>query len=284
MQSLRSLVVHGFAATLFFGAIFGIGFVSIDGDTLPIGVELVAGASIGDTDTDGDGLPDGAELGDKVLDGASPTRYDVFLEIDTVGDASLTPTERRGIQETFKEAPLRNPDGSSGITVHLVNDSPSTASRNPSFTEYYDTVHNTSSDYAGRGYHHVLIVEDINQSVDGVVGLYEANGDVAGEGMLVEDDSVKNRTGMVLLHEWGHASGLAPTDYEGIDSSSVSYEEYRSVMNYNHPCLKTESCSTASYRFSASGESFDDWTRVIVDETNTVNAVGHQPVVVFDVV
>jgi hypothetical protein len=37
------------------------------------------------------------------------------------------------------------------------------------------------------------------------------------------------------MHELGHSLGLEPEDYRGIDSKSISFSNYPSVMNYNRP-------------------------------------------------
>ena len=83
------------------------------------------------TDTDGDSLPDDWELngydanGDGVVDvdlpamGATPDKKDLFVETDYMAGrlASITALDR--IVEVFATAPVTNPDGSTGIRIHL---------------------------------------------------------------------------------------------------------------------------------------------------------------------
>ncbi|WP_237225167.1 zinc-dependent metalloprotease family protein [Rothia nasisuis] len=88
------------------------------------------------TDTDGDKLPDTWETSgydansDGVIDidfpalGASPYRKDLFVEMDWMpradGGIELAPVEDLDrIVDVFAKYPIRNPDGSTGITLHL---------------------------------------------------------------------------------------------------------------------------------------------------------------------
>jgi hypothetical protein len=89
----------------------------------------------GSVDTDGDALcdnwesegfdvdgEDGAEL-DLPAMGADPERKDVFVEMDymaTSGDHTHRPSPRalHIVQRSFANAPVENPDGSTGVTLH----------------------------------------------------------------------------------------------------------------------------------------------------------------------
>lgn len=79
-------------------------------------------------DTDRDGLPDAWERGTtprglnlKAL-GASPKHRDLFVEMSyswRSGKAYLPCTELDRIWRAFKQAPLANPDGTTGIRLHI---------------------------------------------------------------------------------------------------------------------------------------------------------------------
>src|SRR5262245_10672983 len=89
-------------------------------------------------DSDGDGLPDdwernGVDLdGDGVIDldlpslGADPLHKDIFVEMDWMevsgpgghSDAWL-PRALERVQEAFLAAPVYNPDGQTGIVLHV---------------------------------------------------------------------------------------------------------------------------------------------------------------------
>src|ERR1044071_4331908 len=70
-------------------------------------------------DTDGDGLSDSVEA----QLGSSAFHKDIFVEIDwfIVNGRSLKP--RRGfdaiVKGIFSNAPVSNPDGTTGITIHM---------------------------------------------------------------------------------------------------------------------------------------------------------------------
>lgn len=79
-------------------------------------------------DTDGDGLADsweragvtpwGATLAD-----ADPDRLDLYVQVYYGEDVSpLTDPERRQLRSVWEDMPVENPDGSTGITLHLVEE------------------------------------------------------------------------------------------------------------------------------------------------------------------
>lgn len=102
-----------------------------------------AGATI--VDADGDGLPDSWETDGLDVDddgtvdvdlpamGADPQRKDIFVEIDWMfdeptcvwficwggDDFSPSPLAMQAVVAAFADAPVGNPDGSTGITLHL---------------------------------------------------------------------------------------------------------------------------------------------------------------------
>lgn len=88
-----------------------------------------------DTDTDADGLLDGWEVhgldvnGDGVVDvdlasmGADPRRKDIFVEIDCMVASNHSHCPQSGamsdVVQAFANAPVANPDGTTGIQLHL---------------------------------------------------------------------------------------------------------------------------------------------------------------------
>jgi len=86
-------------------------------------------------DTDGDALPDTWEEhgydhdGDLTADvdlpgmGADPNHKDVFIELDAMNGLRLSAGAMQSVIDAFAAAPVSNPDGSSGIDLHVDNGS-----------------------------------------------------------------------------------------------------------------------------------------------------------------
>lgn len=108
-----------------------------DNDGLPDEEEARRGTDPSTNDTDGDGLDDFSEVrGSHWVDlpglGADPLRKDVFVELDYVpftsddgsgnGSVAITrPTDDALalVVDAFAQAPVGNPDGSRGISLHI---------------------------------------------------------------------------------------------------------------------------------------------------------------------
>ncbi|MFC6158142.1 zinc metalloprotease [Kribbella jiaozuonensis] len=83
------------------------------------------------TDTDGDSLPDAWETngydanGDGVVDvdlpamGANPNKKDLFVEMDYMSGRLASTAALDRIVQVFASAPVSNPDGTTGVTIHL---------------------------------------------------------------------------------------------------------------------------------------------------------------------
>ena len=99
----------------------------VDGDVVA-GGPACDGAAAGATDRDGDGLPDaweraGESPGGAPLPGASPDRRDLFVQLDYGADVDpLSSAERGQLRDVWARMPVDNPDGSSGVDLHLVAD------------------------------------------------------------------------------------------------------------------------------------------------------------------
>jgi hypothetical protein len=82
-------------------------------------------------DTDGDGIPDDMERngidtnGDGRPDvnlpamGANPNHKDVFVQLDSMRGHQLDPAALQTVINSFANAPMSNPDGRTGITLHI---------------------------------------------------------------------------------------------------------------------------------------------------------------------
>ncbi|MDF9744000.1 hypothetical protein [Natrinema salsiterrestre] len=222
-----------------------------DDDGLDDGPEVTEhGTDPTDSDSDGDGLSDGAEVHRQDLfPDADPLRTDIYVEIDTMERTHFEEGERERIVAEFDAAPLGNPDGSTGVTLHLIDggtvpweSSTTTADLNGYRSRYFDR--------RGMGYHYLVIVEDVGGDTrrTNVIGRARPGT------MMVESLPGRDRTGSVAMHELGHSLGLSSADFEGIDTDRYSFGSYPSVMNYNAP--------GEYYGFSAGdgSDDFDDWS------------------------
>jgi uncharacterized delta-60 repeat protein len=100
-------------------------------------------------DTDGDGLWDAWETDGVDVNrdgyyelelpamGADPRHKDVFIEIDFMENHPLDPTAMNDVVASFAAAPVSNPDGKTGVTVHI--DNGPTSVMNPKTGAKWDT-------------------------------------------------------------------------------------------------------------------------------------------------
>ena len=95
------------------------------------GAVPASASTINTYDTDGDGIPNAWEIsgydadGDGTVDvdypgmGANPYRKDIFVEMDYMPGELATEADLDRITEVFASLPLRNPDGTRGVSIHL---------------------------------------------------------------------------------------------------------------------------------------------------------------------
>ncbi len=221
-----------------------------DDDGLDDGAEVDEyGTDPTDPDTDGDGLADGTEVHRRDrLPGADPLRTDVYVEVDTMEGTDLSAAEADRIVERFADAPLENPDGSTGADLHLVFDE-TLPREDETDVDDLNRYRSRYFDGSSAGYHYLVIVED----VAGGTATTNVIGKATLGTMMVEDQPGRHETGSTAMHELGHSLGLSNRSFEGIDSDRYAFSRYPSVMNYNAP--------SDYYGFSTGGgyRNFDDW-------------------------
>ncbi|MEU6999794.1 PKD domain-containing protein [Nonomuraea sp. NPDC046570] len=209
-------------------------------------------------DTDRDGLLDVWEstgidgnddhIPDIVLAGANPRRRDVYLEVDHMTDHVLRPEARQDVITAFAGAPVRNPDGSSGITLHIDEDEELAHQENVNTWGDFDAIKRASfgtpAQRAGSGtvaakrmaYHYALFAHRRDDS--GSSGRAEIHGNdmlvtlgSAGWGLNAAGThriGTREEQAGTLMHELGHNLGL---DHGG-DTSVNCKPNYLSVMSY----------------------------------------------------
>ena len=97
----------------------------VEGDAARGEPSCGASPGAGATDRDGDGLPDqwerdGETPGGAALPNASPTRKDLYVQVNYGADvAPLSEAERSQLRQVWAEMPVDNPDDSTGIRLHL---------------------------------------------------------------------------------------------------------------------------------------------------------------------
>ena len=108
--------------------------LDIDGDGLVnVREETETGTDRFNPDTDGDALSDGWEVtgdldgdGSQDLDlpalGADPRHQDIFVELDYMKGHRLAPKALQAVRAAFAAGPAINPDGTSGIHLHIDED------------------------------------------------------------------------------------------------------------------------------------------------------------------
>ena len=207
-----------------------------DGDGLSDSLERsVYGTDPTDADTDGDGYPDGMEVRcEQAIPDADPLRTDIYVEVDSTQATTLSDSVQASIVETFDNAPVSNPDGSTGIDIHLVTDDTNLSAngtvystpRSGAGNDLYDFRAN-HSEHRSDGYYYVLLTDDV---------AYNGDDYFVGAGRpeiaAMERFDSTTITASLFMHELGHAMGLG-ANQDGIDEERYTRAEYNSVMNYN---------------------------------------------------
>jgi hypothetical protein len=203
-------------------------------------------------DTDGDGLVDAWERdgydhdGDGTVDvdlpamGAKVRKKDIFLEIDYMETAGHTHKPKNSaiplVVNAFKNAPVSNPDGSTGIRLHV--DTGNLGGGNAiahddelGMWSEFDAIKDANFAPARHPIFHYVIFA---HNMDGYGSISGLSRGIPGRDLVVSLGGWTNQTGTVqeqagtLLHELGHNIGLR---HGGIDHSNHK-PNYLSVMNY----------------------------------------------------
>ena len=208
-----------------------------------------------DVDTDGDGLLDdweengipytGVDGAAKryLLPGADKNHKTLYVEIDTMPENPFSPASKRLVERAFAEAPVTNPDGTTGIDLFiLVDDSdvpteaisqtpnatfPASTSLNKAL--YFGTIEERADP------DRIPMLEAKAKAFRYALGYRRASEELGGLGELGGDDLVIFSEGYsdldeaaVFMHELGHNLNLDHGGRDGINRKP----NYPSVMNY----------------------------------------------------
>lgn len=196
-------------------------------------------------DTDGDALLDGWEVhtvNDMNLRalGASPLRKDVFVEMDymirrsdsTVVDFRPTLEEKRRIEQAFAAAPVANPDGTTGIAIHLVdgNEVAHDADLDPVQEEFYRLKRTNFDEKRAPVFHYMIWADgyDGGTSSGRSMGI-PASDFVVTLGRWKTPGGTSDQKVGTFIHEIGHNFGLRHGGSDDVGHKP----NHLSVMNYS---------------------------------------------------
>jgi Bacterial TSP3 repeat len=214
-----------------------------DGDGLNEEEEAAAATDPKRPDTDGDGLLDGWEV--KGVNGihlenlgASPRHRDVFVEMDymvrTSATNGLAPSASvvERIVRAFADAPVPNPDGATGITMHLElgNEVPHDPDLNPYPDEFAALKKTHFRRERAPVFHYMIWADGYDgdtssgvsmdiPSSDFIVTLGRWRGEAGGS----DDEKVGT-----FIHELGHNLGLRHGGSDDVNRKP----NHLSIMNY----------------------------------------------------
>jgi len=243
-------------------------------------------------DSDGDGLLDSWEAPNGGIDGnqdgmpdlclydlgARPDHKDIFVEVDA-GTLALSDDAVSRVLFAFENAPVENPDGSTGIHLHILRDEtglrlPNSISIGGHFPEGFESTkaahfgtlaeqdhENAAAILAAkaRAFRYCLLYDRIEFSgQSGYIGLAEIGGNdfvvdllnpIFHDGFRDIDDQAST-----FMHELGHTlglrhGGLADVIDAGGPRSHQCKPNYPSIMNYalTHPARWSSRFWTLDY-------------------------------------
>ena len=214
--------------------LFPNGMADSDNDGLYDAEEVALGTDPFNADTDGDALPDGWEVnGHDFIDlkglGADPLRKDIFIEVDYMPGFKPDDGAIETVVDSFANAPVSNPDGSTGITLHVDIDDqvPMDADLNPVWADF-DVIKNAYFSSKRAAIFHYCI---FGSNYNGGTSSGRSRG-IEGSDFLVTlggwANTPEEQAG-TFMHELGHNLGLR---HGGGDNTNRK-PNYLSVMSYS---------------------------------------------------
>ncbi|MGM0509940.1 MAG: hypothetical protein ACQESD_02280 [Thermoplasmatota archaeon] len=204
-----------------------------DSDGLITAKENLIGTDPMDEDTDKDGLLDGWEVYSFHRDGfepvplaeygADPLHKDIFVEM--IVSVKMSEKTKEKIVSTFAQAPVSNPDGIKGVTIHIDDDSPgySLGGDNADISEYYNRK--VSKEHPRYGVFYFGKVLHLDH--------WGGYGDVPGYKFVIDNDYI-NRP-KYFMHEIGHNILGRIDEQHRYSQNDTFHSEYSDYCMYTSP-------------------------------------------------
>ncbi|RYZ43021.1 MAG: hypothetical protein EOO71_05485 [Myxococcaceae bacterium] len=215
--------------------------IDSDGDGVCDEAEARYGTNPYLTDTDGDRISDNAELfGYNGVDlryyGADPKKKDVFVEMDYYPGLKPTQNALDRVTAAFAAAPVTNPNGTTGVALHLVADQQIAAADvdtdlNPVWTDF-DVIKAKYFNARRAPFFHYLLVAD-HYNAGGSSGISRgipAHDFIVTLGNWGTPGGTEQQQAGTLMHELGHNIGLR---HGGNDDTNYK-ANYLSLMSYHY--------------------------------------------------
>ncbi len=212
-----------------------------DADGICDAAESRYGTSATSSDTDGDSISDFAELyGSGGVDlryyGANPKKKDIFVELDYYPNLKPMQAALDRVTASFANAPVSNPDGSTGIALHLVLDQQIVAADadmnlSPVWTDF-DVIKNKYFPARRAPFFHYALFAN---QYDGGSSSGKSRG-IPGHDFLVTlgnwstPGGTEQQQAGTLMHELGHNIGLMHGGNENMNYKA----NYLSLMSYSY--------------------------------------------------
>ena len=254
---------------------------------LVLGTVAAPAANAYNPDIDGDGIPNTWEMkgydadGDGKIDvdypamGANPLKKDLFVEMDYMPGLLASEDELDRITEIYAKLPIRNPNGTTGINIHLDAGSARSAKYNlgggnevaheqlDSGLQRWREIRTKNMDPNRESVFHYMIWGD-SYGDRGSSG----QGWVGGRGFIVTvgprfwgKSATPDVRVATFVHELGHNLGM---DHGGTDG--VNYKpNYMSIMNYRYQLRGLERADGTKY-FGYSTRAYKDLDETKLDE------------------